>query len=135
MHKCLKCGERFEEDNVPVVSGCSCGGRMFLLVRSEEDEDRAEEIYEELSEKIEEIKELPEAPLEKKADEVSEQKVEKSESKFGIETINVKKSGVYEINIEALMKGKPIVIRQREGSFIISLPSIFGRETEIVLSK
>ncbi|HIK01720.1 TPA: hypothetical protein H1008_01260 [archaeon] len=132
MHKCLKCGERFEEDDVPIVSGCSCGGRMFLLVRSEEDEERADEIYEELSEKIEEIKELPETQ-EKKSEKSPDKETEKP--KFGIETIKIKRPGVYEINIEALMKGKPIVVRQQEGSFIISLPSIFGRETEIILSK
>ncbi|HIJ99599.1 TPA: hypothetical protein H1011_02130 [archaeon] len=134
MHKCLKCGEKFEEDDVPVVSGCSCGGRMFLLLRGDEDEERADEIYEELSEKIEEIKELPETQEEKP--EKSPDKTPETENpKFGVETIRIKRPGVYEINIEALMKGRPIVVRQREGSFIISLPSIFGRETEIVLSK
>ena len=48
--------------------------------------------------------------------------------KFGVETIRVKDMGVYEINIDALMKGRPIVVLSKGGSFVISLPSAFGRK-------
>jgi predicted nucleic acid-binding Zn-ribbon protein len=44
---------------------------------------------------------------------------------FGIETVRVPRDGVYEINIDALMKNKPIIVLERGNVYFIHLPSAF----------
>jgi len=61
--------------------------------------------------------------------------VKTEKSKFGIETIRVNDMGVYEINIDALMKGKPVVVLSKGGSYIISLPSVFGKESGVMITE
>jgi predicted nucleic acid-binding Zn-ribbon protein len=47
------------------------------------------------------------------------------EDLFGIETVRVKKAGVYEINIDALMKKRPVIVLEKGGIYIIHLPQAF----------
>jgi predicted nucleic acid-binding Zn-ribbon protein len=47
---------------------------------------------------------------------------------FGIETVRVPRDGVYEINIDALMKNKPIIVLERGNVYFIHLPSAFERK-------
>ena len=128
MHQCINCKKLYGDDTVPIMEGCACGGRLFLFVKHAEDINRVEEIKEELEERIEEIaKEQKEAVT----DEKEIKPIKGEEKKFGIETIRIKDIGVYEINIEALMRGRPIVVLSKGGSYIISLPSAFGLDEEI----
>lgn len=160
MHQCLKCKAKYEDDSVPIIDGCSCGSRMFLFIKQEGDLARAEEIRDELEAKIEEIKkeEAIEEPVEEQTrdsgllkprsgSELIEETIEEPEAKeiekapvqkpvkkhFGIETIKVNDIGIYEINLDALMKGHPIIVLAKGGSYVISLPSAFGRTSEIEL--
>jgi predicted nucleic acid-binding Zn-ribbon protein len=47
--------------------------------------------------------------------------------KFEIETIKSPAEGIYEINIEALMKKRPLIILEKGRAYIIHLPSVFER--------
>jgi predicted nucleic acid-binding Zn-ribbon protein len=47
------------------------------------------------------------------------------EDLFGIETVRVPKDGVYEINIDALMKKRPVIVLEKGGIYIIHLPQVF----------
>ncbi|MFH1424205.1 MAG: Zn-ribbon containing protein [archaeon] len=125
MHQCLKCKATYEDDAVPILNGCTCGSRMFLFIKQDDDIERIEIIRDELESKIQEIEQ--EAKIEETAP------AKKPKKRFGIETIKIKDIGVYEINIDALMKGRPIVVLSKSGSYIISLPSVFGRESDIEL--
>jgi predicted nucleic acid-binding Zn-ribbon protein len=122
MHQCLKCKKTYEDEQVPIIDGCECGGRMFLIVKEEGDIQRAEGIYEELTEKIGEIKEVKESKPESRKE---------KEKGFGVETIRVKSPGVYEINLQALMGGRPVIVLSKGGSYIISLPSAFTGATDL----
>lgn len=42
------------------------------------------------------------------------------------EVINVVETGVYEIDVQAIMEGKPIIVQQ-DGTYLIHLPSLFER--------
>jgi predicted nucleic acid-binding Zn-ribbon protein len=79
----------------------------------------------ELVKKIEEKKEKVEVKKKLKV------KIKKlPEDKFGIETIRIPKEGVYEINLDALMKKQPLVILEKEGVYLIHLPSAFEKVKE-----
>jgi len=153
MHQCLKCKKYFEDDEVPILEGCDCSGRVFLFVKQAEDVERADKYYEEIETKIKELEQnkIEEEKLEgqqelttspenydkedKKRYATARESVKNERNKFGIETIRVKDMGIYEINIDALMKGRPLVVLSKGGSYIISLPSVFGKETGVELNK
>mgnify|MGYP001279132040 CR=1 FL=1 len=153
MHQCLKCKKYFEDDEVPILDGCDCGARIFLFVKQPEDVERADKVYSQIEQKIKELEQeqVAEDKLEGQQDlttspesydkpEVSNKytaarkAVKDEKSKFGIETIKVKDIGIYQINLDALMKGRPVVVLSKGGSYIISLPSVFGKNSEVVLN-
>jgi predicted nucleic acid-binding Zn-ribbon protein len=76
-------------------------------------------LEEELKKKIEEKKEEEKAEVEKK----KERKIE-----FGIETVRIPREGVYEINLDALMQKKPLIILEKGKVYFIHLPSVFESE-------
>jgi len=49
---------------------------------------------------------------------------------FGVETIKNPIDGVYEINLDALMKKQPLVILKQGRTYLIHLPSAFEKVKE-----
>jgi predicted nucleic acid-binding Zn-ribbon protein len=111
-------------------------------MKSASDAEQIAEIQKELQEKdttLEEelTKKIQEEKQKVKEEEIKEVKAEKKISemkpkvgrtiKFGIETIRIPKEGVYEINIEALMKKRPLIILEKEKIYLIHLPSVFEK--------
>ena len=151
MHQCLKCKKYYEDDEVPILEGCNCTGRVFLFVKPPEDVERADKVYDQIEQKIKELEQeqteeeklegqqelttLPENYESEKTHKYAEARnaVKAERKKFGIETIKVKDIGIYEINLDALMKGRPVVVLSKGGSYIISLPSVFGKDSGVML--
>ncbi len=106
MHKCLKCGKKFEELTKEMLSGCpECGGNLFLYIKEGEDISAADLVY---GIKIEE-----KVPLEGER----------------IESLRILSPGVYELSLDALLERKEIVMGIKEdGSYAIHLPSLFGKK-------
>jgi predicted nucleic acid-binding Zn-ribbon protein len=46
---------------------------------------------------------------------------------FGIETVRIPREGVYEIDIDALMKKQPLIILEKGRVYFIHLPSVFEK--------
>lgn len=111
-HKCIRCGKVYEDNDKSLLTGCECGSVFFMYMKTPEQVKYIEEIESELRER--------ETSLEKEL----KRGIKK---KFGIETIKTKKEGIYEINIDALMKRKPLIILEKGKTYIIHLPSVFER--------
>jgi hypothetical protein len=111
-HKCVRCGKVYEDRDKSLLNGCSCGSVFFMYIRS----DREEEYMKELESELNQKKTSLESELKKSID-----------KKFGIETVKSKKEGVYEINIDALLKRKPLIILEKGKTYVVHLPSIFER--------
>jgi len=106
MHKCLKCGKKFERITKEMLNGCpECGGRLFLYIRDGRDLE-ARELVDRIV--IEEGKEI--RPEEQ------------------IESLRILSAGVYELNLDALMEKREIVMGLKQnGSYAIHLPSLFAK--------
>ena len=129
MHQCLKCKTMFANEDVPIIDGCSCGSKLFLFVKHKGDVKLAEKYRPQLEAKIEEIDVQQKRERTKPASKSSAEK-----PKFGVETIKVHDIGVYSIHLDALMKGAPIVVLAKGGSYIISFPTLFeDHELELTL--
>jgi len=134
MHKCVRCGTTYEDNDSSILRGCTgCGSIFFLYIRSQQDAVEVKEIErelaakdttleKELTKKIEEEKKKEEIP-EKEIKEKKERRIE-----FGIETVRIPREGVYEINLDALMKKRPLIILEKEKVYFIHLPSVFEVE-------
>ncbi len=108
MHKCLRCGKKFDHITREMLNGCpECGGKLFLYIRDGTDLD-ARELVDRL--KIEECDEDI-SPDER------------------IESLRIIGTGVYELNLSALMGKKEIVMGLKQnGTYAIHLPSLFAKK-------
>ncbi len=115
----MKCGEIFEDNDQRILKGCpKCGGHLFVYVP--EKGAKAPERKVERKLKIKEI----EAKIEKEKSEGAVQV-----SKDEVATIVIEEGGKYIIDVEALLKGHPIVLR-KASSYRIYLPSLFSKKGE-----
>lgn len=123
MHRCVKCGTVYGNADNSILTGCNkCGSNYFFYLRSEKDVEQVMEMQKELEKK--------ETTFEKEIDKQikkikSRRKVRTK--KFGIETIRIPAEGVYEINIDGLMKRRPLIILEKKRAYIIHLTSAFER--------
>lgn len=113
------------------MNGCECGSRLFLFIKNPKDIERAQQYRKQLEERIEQIEQEKKSEKRRKAHGAKPKA--HSKNKFGIETIKVHDIGVYYINIDALMKGAPIIVLSKSGSYIISFPTLFGDKVEVPL--
>lgn len=129
-HQCLQCGEVFEELTDEILfNGCpKCGGKRFTFTNTPMTDEERMALLEKREEEIKGIiRRAAEMPVEETVEKGEEKEfVEFSEAE-AIEVINVKESGVYEINIERLLDDYPIIINQ-DGSYTVYLPSVFRKK-------
>ena len=134
-HKCIRCGAIYEDGDATILRGCPvCGSIFFLYIKTPEDLEKVEKIEKELKKKDksleEEIKKKLEEEKAKKKEEKPEKILEKPSRKvkrvkFGVETIRIPKEGVYEINLDALMRSRPVIVLERGKVYFVHLPSVF----------
>ena len=107
MHKCLKCGKKFEKITKEMLIGCpECGGNLFLYVREREGINA--------SDLVDRIKIDDKVPIERGKE---------------IESLKILSPGVYELNLDALLDRDEIVMGIKEnGSYAIHLPSLFEKK-------
>lgn len=112
-HRCMNCGETYDDEAEELIDGCECGSSLFIY-------EKGEEIAEEEKERVEtEIKQMAAAGIEEKGD---------IKFEFDLDSITVEEEGVYRINISRLLKEIPLVIKKDEGKYYIQLPSAFNPE-------
>lgn len=109
-HRCMNCGETYEDGSEELINGCECGSSLFMYEKDtvpEEEQERVES----------EIKEMAAAGIEEK---------DNIKFEFDLDSIRIQEEGVYEINVSRLLKEIPLVIRRDEGNYYIQLPSAFN---------
>ncbi len=151
MHQCVRCKSEYSDTDPRVLSGCTCGGRLFFFIRDDQDVRTADNIIQKLSpgdidafetsiscmdterrRKVDAIirkaaSKEESVPKKEPVPKVSkERKPRKSKQSFGIETVKSVRPGIYEINIKGLLEGQPVIVLSKGGSYIIHLPSAFG---------
>ncbi len=110
-HKCLRCGAVYEDNEPSILKGCNCGSVFFMYFRSFEDLER----FEEMNKKLKEKKTTLEREIRKRI------KIPE------IATVTTLKEGVYTINVNALMNGRPLIIHEKGKAYLIHLPSVFEK--------
>jgi len=123
-HQCVRCSKIYEDGSQEIISGCSCGAKLFFFLRKE---------------KLKELKATQDAiqklePEEKKQIEKDVYNiigVDASEEPviLDLEAIRVVKPGKFELDLVQLFNKKnPLVYKLEEGKYIIDLAETFRRE-------
>lgn len=110
-HRCMNCGEVYEDDSDKLIDGCECGSSLFMY-----EQDPSDGLEEEDEKVVEEVEEMV-------ARGVSEK--ENIQFEFDIDSISVEEEGVYSINVSRLLEEMPLVIQKSDGVYHIHLPSAF----------
>ncbi len=119
-HKCVRCGTSYDDKDEAILEGCKdCGSKLFFFVKTEKELEDLEE-----DETVEEIEEMPEEEKEQFEKDILTSFRMKFKGK--LETVRVEKSGVYDINIDALLRKRPVVVYYDRGKkYDIDLTSVF----------
>ena len=104
-HRCVKCNRLYEEKSFQLIKGCTCGSRIFLMVKNPDKQDKIEDV----------------SWLEKELSGVLAKT--KKPITLDVENIRMLKRGVFELNLESLMsKKEPVVVRDQFGIYYVKLP-------------
>ena len=122
-HSCVKCNQILPDQSETILNGCSCGSRIFYFVKTDapfapikfktEEKTNAGEVTQEQDSKIQ----------------VPEQLIELSKNKVividqdGPENIKVLEPGSYELNVAALLKGEPVILKTDADVYYVKLPA------------
>lgn len=128
-HKCTKCEHIFVDGDANILNGCpECGWNKFLYVgknahqSSEEKPSRKNEDDTAADSGVKEINDV----LEKGKEDVINKPEPRHERGPRVESIRILEKGSYELNIDALMTRKELVMAMKEdGTYEIHLPSMF----------
>lgn len=123
-HQCVRCNKFYDDGANEILSGCSCGARMFFFVRKEK--------FKEVKDTLEAIQNL--TPVEKHEMEQDVYKLvdmtpdDDKPVILDLEAIRSIEPGKFELDLVRLFKKDPIIFKIGEGKYVIDINSIFDRK-------
>ncbi|MDY6769653.1 MAG: Zn-ribbon containing protein [Candidatus Nanohaloarchaea archaeon] len=123
-HRCMNCGEEYEEDDDALIEGCEeCGSTLFLYDQDGEAEEMdAEELQEEKQSVMDEI--------DKFLRDVKSRVTPAEDFTFDLQSITVEEDGVYEIDVRKLLEEVPLIVEISDGEYRLHLASVFSQGKE-----
>lgn len=121
-HQCVRCNAFYDDGAKEILSGCSCGARLFFYIKKQ----RVEEGKELVSNLTDEDKKN----IEEDVAEIFHIKQEDPDKPvvLDLEAIRVLKPGQYELDLVHLFKKDPLIIKLEEGKYFIDLAQAFKKE-------
>lgn len=121
-HQCVRCSTLYPDGASQILTGCSCGARLFFFIKKQQ-VDEGKEL----------ISSLTEEDKNNIAEDVAEILNIKQEDPdkpvvLDIEAIRVLKPGKYELDLVHLFKKDPLIIKLDEGKYFIDLAQAFRKE-------
>ncbi len=122
-HQCVRCNTLYPDGAQEILKGCSCGARLFFYIKKKK--------LEESKKIIEELTDDEKKHIEQDVTEILHVKQEQdSPVVLDIESVNMLRSGQYELDLVKLFKKDPLVFKLEEGKYVIDLPQVFKEERE-----
>lgn len=128
-HKCTRCENIFKDGAVAILNGCpNCGWNKFLYVR-DENEPKTEIVSEQDEQHPAKkfVKEVDEFLIDQGVEVKEIKEMDQEPESERIESVRILGPGSYELNLDALLERKEIILAIKEdGSYIVHLPSVFN---------
>ena len=105
-HRCVRCAKEYSDTSRELLTGCSCGARVFVFLR--EGQAPADEDY---------------AWLENELSPLTKDKPVSIDTEAA-ENLRILEKGSYEIDVKALMAGNPLVVKSEKGIYYIKMPKL-----------
>lgn len=116
-HQCVRCNTIYDDGANELLTGCSCGAKLFFYVRKD-NMDTIKKSTEKLTKR--EIKKI-----EKDVKELIGTDDLDAPVVLDFESIRISKPGQYHLDLVHLFKGEPLVYRLEDGKYVIDIPSSF----------
>ncbi|NOZ80836.1 MAG: hypothetical protein GXP63_04130 [DPANN group archaeon] len=122
-HRCVRCSTLYPDGAEEILSGCSCGSKLFFYVRK----DRVEE-----SKKITtQLTKAEKTQIEKDVFDIVGLDHKTDEPVvLDLESIRILKPGKYELDLVNLFRKRPVIYKLAEGKYVIDLPETFKKLKE-----
>jgi len=106
-HKCVRCGKTYGENAIELIRGCGCGARIFLYMKKQEDLDQVKNSN----------------WIEQELRKISDRKNDSRPICLEIENVRLLEKGVFELNLESLIKNRdPVIVKDSYGVYYVRLP-------------
>ena len=116
-HQCVRCGRIYLSDSKNLIRGCACGSKLFLYLRTPKFQVKRSQLPKNLDKLEAEIRKmLGEATNPDQAISIS------------IENLRLGRNGVYTIDLESLLRGDPIILKDPLGVYFIDLKTILANQ-------
>ena len=114
-HQCVRCNAFYADGADEILSGCTCGGRLFFFIKQSKLEAAQAELQE-LDLSLDQKKQI-------EADIYDLMGTDRNDHPviLDIEAIRVLKPGQYELDLVHLFKGEPLVYKLAEGKYVVDL--------------
>jgi predicted nucleic acid-binding Zn-ribbon protein len=125
-HQCVRCGKMYDEGSAHILTGCTCGAKLFYFIRRE----MFEQVKKDKS--IQNISVDERKQIEKDIYAIIGDEIDKNiPVVLDIESVKVLKEGKFELDLVQLFNKKnPLVYRLEEGKYVIDLANSFKRRKE-----
>lgn len=121
-HQCVRCGTIYEDGAEAILSGCTCGAKLFFFVKKK--------ALKESQEAVENLSDKDKKQIEQDVFDMMDVKPEGDQPVIlDFESIRVMKPGKFEVDLVSLFnKDKPLVYRLGDGKYTIDLAESFKRK-------
>jgi predicted nucleic acid-binding Zn-ribbon protein len=117
-HQCVRCNTFYDDGAKEILSGCSCGGKLFFFIKKsalEESKKIAESLTPIEKEEIEQdVYDMVGSEIDREAPVV-----------LDLESIRILKPGKYELDLVQLFNNQPLIFKLEDGKYVIDLPLSF----------
>ncbi|MBD3249903.1 hypothetical protein GF336_07690 [Candidatus Woesearchaeota archaeon] len=117
-HQCVRCGTIYDDGSKEILSGCSCGAKLFFFIKKERLKEAKEETAK-LSKR--EKEEIEKDVFDLVGSEIDEDKP----VVLDFESIKVLKPGKYELDLVSLFKEEPLVYKLEDGKYMVDILATF----------
>lgn len=117
-HQCVRCNKFYEDGAKEILSGCSCGARLFFYIKKSALEEAKKELKQ-LALTDDQKKQMEDDIL----DLVGDPEDKNRPVILDIEAIRVLQPGKYELDLVSLFKKDPLIYKLSDGKYVIDIPT------------
>src|SRR3989338_1969430 len=117
-HQCVRCNKFYDDGSQEILSGCTCGARLFFYIKKKQVDDARKLVTN--------LTDIQKKEIERDVFELVDANPDEDESVvLDFESISVMKPGKYEIDLVHLFKKEPLVFKVGEGKYVIDINETF----------
>jgi len=116
-HQCVRCGRIYPSNSPKLLKGCVCGSKLFLYLRGPRFEVKKAQLPKDMERIEQQIRKI-----------LGDRMGRDQPISISIENLRMTKEGVYTIDLDSILRGDPIILRDAMGVYFIDLGTVLRRQ-------